>query len=161
MAKILKICVVLGILTSLAIAYWLGSPLFINKKVSEKITDIQSSAPETVSAAPSMTVVAQGNFIGADNFHKAEGTAKLIKANNKYFIRLEDDFKTTNGPDLFVYFGKNGAYAKEARVSALKGNIGSQNYEVPENINPVDYTEVWIWCRAFFVPFGHASLQQI
>ncbi|OGM98615.1 MAG: hypothetical protein A2915_02160 [Candidatus Yanofskybacteria bacterium RIFCSPLOWO2_01_FULL_41_34] len=72
---------------------------------------------------------------------------------------FEDNFKVTNGPDLFVYFGKDGKYSSEARIGALKGNIGGQNYEVSESINPEEYNEVWVWCRAFSVPFSSAVLK--
>ncbi len=137
------------------VGYWLISPLFIDKEVSESMKDIEAMAP----ADSQQTIIAQGKFVDADSFHKGEGTVKLIKSGNKYFVRLEDDFKVTNGPDLFVYFGRDGKYSSEARIGALKGNIGSQNYEVPENINPGEYNEVWIWCRAFSVPFSSAVLK--
>lgn len=137
------------------VGYWLISPLFKDKEVSESMEDIKVMAP----GDSQQIVIAQGNFVDADNFHKGEGTVKLIKSGNKYFVRFENDFKVTNGPDLFVYFGKDGKYSNEARIGALKGNIGGQNYEIPEGINPDDYDEVWIWCRAFSVPFSSAVLR--
>lgn len=151
MNPIFKIVIGVGVVLGLAVAYWLGSPLFLNKKVSE--------APIVVTE--STEVIAQGNFMDADSFHKVRGTAKLIKTGDKYIVRFEDDFNATNGPDLFVYFGRDGEYVDEARIAALKGNIGSQNYDVPENINPLEYTEIWIWCRAFSVLFGNAVLEAI
>ncbi|MDP2651294.1 MAG: DM13 domain-containing protein, partial [bacterium] len=45
-------------------------------------------------------------------------------------------------------------------VAKLKGNIGSQNYELPPEINLEDYNEVWIWCRAFSVGFAKAVLTE-
>jgi len=137
------------------VGYWLIIPLFIDKEVSETMEDIEDVAP----IDSKQIVIAQGNFKDADNFHKGDGTVKLIKSGDKYFVRFEDDFKVTNGPDLFVYFGRDGKYSSEARVGALKGNIGSQNHEVPEGINPEEYNEVWIWCRAFSVPFSSAVLK--
>ena len=131
----------------MAIAYWLISPLFLIKEVNE-----------VLETTPDSLVLKNGNFIGLAN-HTASGAAKLIKMGEKYIVRLESDFQVTNGPDLFVYFGKKGEYASEARLGALKGNIGGQNYEVPVDINPADYDEVWIWCRAFSVPFGKAVLK--
>ena len=142
-------------LIAIAIAgYWLAAPLFIDKKVNESMDDIKTSAP----AGEEAMVISMGNFMGADDFHKGEGTVKLIKVVDKYFVRFEDDFKVTNGPDLFVHFGENGEYAKEARIGLLKGNIGGQNYEVPAGIDPLEYSEIWIWCRAFSTPFAKAVL---
>ncbi len=134
-----------------AIAYWLIAPLFITKTVSEKMEDIVP--PSTL-----FTVSKQGAFSGLAG-HSAQGTAQLIQTNGKNYIRLEDDFRVTNGPDLFVYFGNNGSYVAEANLGALKGNVGGQNYEVPPTIDPTAYNEVWVWCRAFSVPFGKATLK--
>src|SRR5215208_4101321 len=45
------------------------------------------------------------SFIGAnDGIHNAEGQVKVFKlSDNSNFIRLED-FRSTNGPDLYVIF---------------------------------------------------------
>lgn len=155
-----KIIIIVIVFAALGIAWWLGSPLFLNKKVGEDAREIQKMiSPAENQKSTELTTVSGGNFVGADDFHKAEGAVNLIKVGDKYFVRFEDDFKVTNGPDLFVYFGKNGSYINEARISALKGNIGGQNYEVPADINSLDYNEIWVWCRAFSVPFGHAVLK--
>ena len=145
---------------ALGAAYWLAAPLFTTKEVHEGIKEIMETAERSGESGEEQEseTVKSGNFIGADSFHKASGEANILKLGEKYFVRLEDDFSVTNGPDLFVYFGKNGKYAPEARIGRLKGNIGSQNYEIPANLNPEDYNEIWIWCRAFSVPFGHAVL---
>ena len=90
--------------------------------------------------------------------HNAEGVAKLIRIGDRYYVRFKDNFRVTNGPDLFVYFGKNGKYVAEAQLGALKGNVGGQNYEVPKEINPEEFNEVWVWCRAFSTPFAKAEL---
>lgn len=155
-----KIVIIFLILAAGGIAYWLIAPLFITKEVHEDIAEIMPPAPnpqsETQPVEPE--IISSGKFAGADNFHKAEGTAQILKIGDKYFVRFEEDFKVTNGPDLFVHFGKDGVYAAEARLGRLKGNVGSQNYEIPAAINISEYNEVWIWCRAFSVPFGNAQL---
>lgn len=148
-----KFFIVIGGLAVISIGYWLASPLFITRRVNERMEDI---AAHNAAAAP--TTVAQGTFSGLAG-HSGQGTAKLLQLNGKYYVRFEDDFRVTNGPDLFVYFGKDGRYVPEARIAALKGNEGSQNYEVPAGINPPDYSEVWVWCRAFAVPFTKAELR--
>ena len=149
-----KIALWVGVILIVGAAYWLVSPIFLDKEVQEAVVDIGVAA----SAPSEQTILAEGSFVDADAFHKGAGVVRLISVGGKNFIRFEDDFKVTNGPDLFVYFGKDGAYASEAKIAALKGNIGSQNYEVPEGIRVDEYNEVWIWCRAFSVPFTHAVL---
>lgn len=150
-----KLLIAAGVVIVLGVAYWLISPLFIDVEVSESLTDIEVDNAEMAQAPE---IVRQGTFVSLAG-HSAEGTATLVKAGEKYYVRFEDDFEMTNGPDLFVHFGKNDAYAIEARLGALKGNIGSQNYEVPEGIDPLQYEDVWVWCRAFAVPFGKATLK--
>lgn len=134
----------------LGVGYWLVSPLFINREVSEKLEEFVPMPTE-------MTVVARGDFEGV-SFHEARGSAKIVKSGDKYFVSFEENFYVTNGPDLLVYLGKDGVYDPKAELGNLKGNIGSQVYEIPETINLNDYNEVWVWCRAFRVGFGKAIL---
>ena len=154
-----NIIIVIGVLIIAGVGYWLASPLFIDVKVSEKLEDIadtysQDSKPAEVLPEP----VSKGSFSGLAG-HSASGDASLVKIGDKYYLRFEDNFSVTNGPDLFVYFGKDGTYDSSAQVARLKGNLGGQNYEIPAGINPLEYTEVWVWCRAFSVPFGKAILE--
>lgn len=149
-----KLFIGAGVVIVLAGVYWLARPLFTDVEVYEPVLGIS----ETASTGDSQIILAEGRFADADSFHQGEGVVRLINVAGKNFIRFEDDFKVTNGPDLFVYFGSNGVYAKEAKIGALKGNKGSQNYEVPDGIDIEKYNEVWVWCRAFSVPFAHAIL---
>lgn len=152
-----KIIITTLVIVGVVIAYWLISPLFINKEVQEKFEDI-TKAEQSQSQTTSPEIIAQGVFIGLEG-HRAEGSAKLLKVADKYYVRFEDDFRITNGPDLFVYFGKDGRYDAAAKVAGLKGNIGGQNYEIPAKLDPANYNEIWVWCRAFSVAFGRAVLK--
>lgn len=152
--------IIIGVAAGLGVAYWLITPLFIEERVDESLADIMSepladSGPVSQTEVPG--ILRQGTFVSLAG-HSAEGTATLVKAEGRYYVRFEDGFRVTNGPDLFVYFGKGGVYAPEARLGAPKGNVGGQNYEVPEGVDPLEYDEVWVWCRAFAVPFGKATL---
>lgn len=153
-----KLLIIAGIAIALAVAYWLISPLFITREVSERVEDIPAGTQTETGGESAVQTISAGTFAGVAG-HSAGGTAKLLKTGNSYYLRFEDDFKVTNGPDLFVYFGRDGKYANTAQVAALKGNVGSQNYAVPPGINPADFNEIWVWCRAFSVPFGVAALK--
>ena len=152
-----KLFIIIGVIVGIGIAYWLISPLFIDRKVNEKLEDIVPSSDAGMPQVMETLTIGQGSFTGLLGHH-AEGTAKLIQLGERRFVRFEDDFKVTNGPDLFVYLGKNGAYDPNARLAPLKGNIGSQQYEIPPTMQIQNYTEVWVWCRSFSVPFGKAVL---
>lgn len=149
-----KVIIILAVVVGLGIAYWLLSPLFLNRTINESVEDIKKQS----NSSEQYQVLFSGNFEGLGG-HNAEGQAQLIKVGDKYYIRLEENFKVTNGPDLFVYLGKNGQYDPNTKLDSLKGNIGSQNYEVPISINIQEYNEVWVWCRSFSVPFGKAVLK--
>jgi len=45
-------------------------------------------------------------------------------------------------------------------VGPLKGNIGDQNYIVPQDVNLGEYKSVVIWCEQFGVLFSAADLAQ-
>jgi len=84
----------------------------------------------TMSASSNETLI--GNFVGAgDGFHNAEGVAKIIQlADGTDILRLEN-FKATNGPDLYVYLSTDKTNADIVNLGRLKGNIGNQNYLIP------------------------------
>ena len=146
-----KILIGIGVVIALAIAYVLASPLFIDKVISED-SPVQSLEYGDVE------VVRTGEFFGFDRVHVGSGTVNLIKTKTGFVVRMEESFSVTNGPDLFVGLGKDGVYREEAQIAPLRGNIGSQNYMVPNTVNVDEYNEIWIWCRAFSVPFARAVL---
>lgn len=154
-----KLLIFIVVVIAIGVGYWFISPLFINKKVSEVSPIINTEQSVGDNQQNTNTVVAGGNFTGFDKVHYDSGSANLIKTDSGYTIRFEDDFNVANGPDLYVGFGKDGKYIKGSEISKLKGNIGSQNYELPENFNLDEYNEVWVWCRAFSVPFAKAELK--
>ena len=74
------------------------------------------------------------------------------------------DFETDNGPDLRVYLVR-GAVQSDGDVDdvvdlgRLKGNVGNQQYAIPEGTDLTAYSTVVIWCRAFSVSFAQAELR--
>jgi hypothetical protein len=111
----------------------------------------------TMSASSNGTLI--GNFVGAgDGFHNTEGVAKIIQlADGTDILRLEN-FKATNGPDLYVYLSTDKTNTEIVNVGRLKGNIGNQNYLIPAGTDITKYNTALIWCRAFSVIFGSAQL---
>ncbi|QQR50314.1 DM13 domain-containing protein [Candidatus Nomurabacteria bacterium] len=144
-----KIVITTIVIILLGAGYYFISPFFINKIVSETLP-IAENTEDT-----SVEVIKQGQFAGFDKIHTGSGTANVISIGGKNYIRFEEDFVVANGPDLYVGLGQNGSYIKGSELSVLKGNMGSQNYELPEGVSP---EEVWIWCKAFSVPFAKAVL---
>src|SRR5918997_1892461 len=101
-----------------------------------------------------------GTFVGVnDGIHNAEGMAKVIRLDDSNMILRLENFKATNGPDLYVYLATDKSASDFVDLGRLKGNIGNQNYEIPEGTDFSRYDTVLIWCKAFSVLFGSAELQ--
>ena len=148
-AKIIIALLVLLVISPFA--YYLISPLFINNVVSETLT------------ADGLAILSQGAFVGADAIiHKAEGTAKLVRTKtNEFIMRFDENFKASNGPDLYVRLIKMGDYNTYVELGRLKGNIGSQNYKIPVGTDLSQYDSVIVWCKQFGVLFGTAKLTSL
>ncbi len=155
MKKTTKVILSIVCILVLAILYYLISPLWRVVTVSEAMPEVMSTTGEKVASIE----MASGNFTGFDKLHTGSGTVKIIKTGDKTFVRFEEDFKTTNGPDLYVGFGKNSVYSKGSEIARLKGTMGGQNYELEGEFDFNAYNEVWVWCKLFGVPFVKASLE--
>ena len=99
-------------------------------------------------------VIAKGSFIGASD-HVTSGGVHVTAGS----VDLQDDFSLDGAPDPKVGFGKDGVYDPDTTLSALESNTGAQSYEVPDDVDPSAYNEVYIWCEKFSVPLGVAKLQ--
>ena len=67
-----------------------------------------------------------------DGIHNAEDLAKVIRIDTAgSIILLLENFKATNGPDLYVYLATDSNASDFVNLGKLKGNIGNQNYDIP------------------------------
>ena len=100
-----------------------------------------------------------GKFIGVnDGIHNAEGVAKVVALDDGTSVLRLENFKATNGPDLYVYLATDKSASDIVNLGRLKGNIGNQNYPIPAGTDITKYNTALIWCRAFSVIFGSAQL---
>ncbi|HSB57464.1 MAG TPA: DM13 domain-containing protein [Nitrosopumilaceae archaeon] len=127
----------------------------ITTNVSEDMQDmITKIAP---GSQPSPKFSKLGNFQGLKG-HQATGKAEVIMVGDISFLRFED-FEVTNGPDLHVYMTQKGDIDAGIDLGKLKGNKGSQNYEL-SGINTDVYDTVVIYCQPFHVYFASATLSE-
>ena len=100
-----------------------------------------------------------GTFVGVgDGIHDAQGDAFTIPLeDNSTILRLEN-FKSTNGPDLYVYLSTDDNASDFVNLGTLKASSGNQNYEIPDDTDLSKYNKVLIWCKAFGVLFGSAEI---
>jgi hypothetical protein len=118
---------------------------------------------ETMPEMPQIQVEASGEFISRS--HPTQGRVEVLgDGTGQRFLRFED-FRTDNGPDLNVYLSAAPPDAPVGQftdvyvdLGDLKGNVGSQNYEIPRDLDLDVYSTVVIWCVRFSVVFGAAEL---
>lgn len=127
-----------------------------------EVVEVQEEMPE-MPQQPQVRVEASGEFISRS--HPTRGSAEVLgDGTGQRFLRFED-FRTDNGPDLNVYLSSAPADAPAGQfdddfvdLGDLKGNVGSQNYEIPRDLDLDRYSTVVIWCVRFSVIFGAAEL---
>ena len=179
-----------------AVAWWLASPLFIDKTVDEEFpalmnavmpagmemveaqatmetamdnpTEVQEEMMEAMGAMLAPDAVKVGQFRDADSFHKGSGDATIYDLGTDGFVLRFEDFNVTNGPDLRVLLtthpdpmGRGDVHADDVtyvELGKLKGNIGNQNYPIPDDANVDDQHSVVIYCKPFQVVFAVAPL---
>jgi Electron transfer DM13 len=162
--------------------YWFAPwNLFVDRRVDEALPGATGQAPTATGPAatgqapdPTATVAGQGTAgpvtLARGGFasleHATTGSALVLELEDgTRFLRLED-LETSNGPDLRViltdqplsddwHVWDDGEYVD---LGALKGNLGSSNYEIPANVDLADFETAVIWCRRFSVGFAVAPL---
>lgn len=120
--------------------------------------------PVPTEAPPTPEVLAQGQFYNV--VHNGAGQATVLRlADGARVLRFED-FSVLNGPELHVYlvpidpvpYSGGVEIAGAVDLGLLKGNAGSQNYDLPAELDLSQFKSVVIWCQPFRVPFAAAPL---
>jgi hypothetical protein len=185
--RTVKIAAIVIAIPAVAVAWWLGSPLFLDSEVNEAFpipaaaedqdetepttaqgttdtTTPTSSTTTTSEPAAGPTTLLVGEFRDADSSHQGTGTATIYELEDGSTLLRFEDFEVTNGPDLHVYLvpHENPASSDDLAgyldLGSLKGNIGDQNYEIPDGIDISEFGSVVIYCVPFHVFFSIASL---
>ncbi len=140
--------------------------LFIDDKVNEALpaASAQEQGGEARASRSSRPrALASGEFRGLE--HGASGRAILLEIGNERYLRFED-FETSNGPDLRVYLSAAPSTSEEGsfdddyvELGELKGNIGNQNYAVPDSIDLSRFRSAVVWCKRFSAGFAVAPVE--
>ncbi len=112
-------------------------------------------------APPGNTAVASGSFV--DLAHPGSGIATVVDLADGGMVLTLTDFETDSGPDLRVYLtaqdpSADGEIGDFVDLGALKGNVGDQQYEIPDDVDVDALPNAVVWCRAFAVGFTSATL---
>lgn len=118
------------VIPGVALAWWLGSPLFIDRTVDEEFpsltnavmpagmemsqaqatmeaaqddpTEVQEEMMEAMGAMLAPDAVKVGEFRDGDSFHRGSGNATIYDLGTDGFVLRFEDFNVINGPDLRV-----------------------------------------------------------
>jgi hypothetical protein len=148
--------------------------LFLDQRVDERVPEATAmkagpAGADDRSPQPAETkskVLASGAFQSLE--HTTTGKAQILElASGQRILRFEN-LNTSNGPDLHVYLSEippsNDWYAYGERfvsLGKLKGNIGSQNYALPDDLDLSRFKSAVVWCKRFAVGFGVAGLPDL
>jgi hypothetical protein len=165
--------------------YWFAPwNLFVDRRVDEALPMIGSTSGHPADEVPGLApgdaaedhggeeadggdgtgpvTLASGAFSGLE--HATAGSALVVELEDgSRFLRLQD-LETSNGPDLRVILTDQPPSddwhvwddGMVLDLGALKGNLGSSNYEIPANVDLSLFETAVIWCRRFSVGFGVA-----
>jgi hypothetical protein len=158
----------IGLLAAAAAGWAAFRPerLWIDQSVSESFPMTEESAGRVAGEVATAANQRLATGIFHDGAHETSGTATVYRLpNGKRILRLAD-FMTSNGPDVQLYLVKasdatDNDTVKQAgfiNLGALKGNVGDQNYDLPDDVDLDAYRAVTVWCRRFGVNFGTAPL---
>lgn len=105
--------------------------------------------------------IASGSFISAE--HPTQGMAKIVTENGQRYVEFDRQFKSDNGPDLFVLLHTQATpmdYASDRYVSLgrLQNVSGQQRYAIPADVEIEAFKSIVVWCREFNATFGFAPL---
>ena len=123
----------------------------------------QEAVPDA--AVPRTGVVASGRIRGIEGHEVRAGEAQLHRLPDGSSVLRLHELVADNGPDLKVYLSAAPATGDAdaldddyVNLGALKGNIGSSNYDIPADVDLDRYRTAVIWCERFSVGFAVAQL---
>lgn len=89
--------------------------------------------------------------------YEVSGTASIYETNGTFILRFID-FRTEDGPGLYVYLSTDLGATDFIDLGELKALEGDFNYEIDLGIDFNKYKNVLVWCEPFSALFGYAEL---
>ncbi len=136
----------------------------VEEEMEDAAAEPDTSASDDMPEAGEPNSIASGQFEDFDNFHQGTGTATIYELDDASLVLRFESFEVTNGPDLHVLLVPNADpenrddIAGYVDLGSLKGNIGDQNYEIPDEFDISGFGSVVIYCQPFHVVFSVAAL---
>lgn len=135
------------------------SSIVVNMPMKDTIDPV-STTPTPISGMADLanqTLILQGTFTSA--VHTTTGKASIYQDKNKNYNLVFENFKTDSGPDLRIYLAEDKVLTNFIQITDKVNINGSYVLPIPSSIDLKKQTTVVIWCKAFSVLFGSASLK--
>jgi hypothetical protein len=146
-------------------------------ELAQAAINLDVVVPQEQQATPQMTDptrVAHGTFTKIDVLHWAEGDVTLYQLPDNTRILRFENFRSSKGPSLHVILTRaakprdptepdkpNEVGTDYIDLGELKGNVGSQNYNIPPEIDLATYQGVVIYSTRLNSVFSSAALQAV
>jgi hypothetical protein len=160
-----------GVLSALAVAIvvLVLVPYYRSSEVVERFPRVEAvarppadAAGDTAPARANPLRVSTGELSGID--HDASGIASIFEQPDGSLVVGLVGIDVQSGPDYFVHVvpGVDRESPEDGvNLGALRGNQGTQYYEIPAGTDAGTGWTVVIWCRAFGVPVANATQQRV
>ncbi|MEM7195250.1 MAG: DM13 domain-containing protein [Pseudomonadota bacterium] len=108
--------------------------------------------------------LSEGGWTGLG--YDIDGGWSIVDRDSKRYIVFDENFDTKNGPDLKVYLSKKSVNTVQGRtvvkssieISPLKSASGTQEYEIPADVELDDFKSLLIHCEAYSHLWGGSDL---
>jgi hypothetical protein len=103
--------------------------------------------------------LAAGALKGADG-HVASGRVTIIREPDGHRRLTLTNFDADPGPQVVVYLSPSAEKTDEVvELGGLKGNIGNQQYRIPDSADLTRYDTLILWCVPFTTRIAVAPLR--
>ncbi|MEL7489553.1 MAG: DM13 domain-containing protein [Pseudomonadota bacterium] len=123
------------------------------------------TAPAAALEASAETVLHEG--VWTKKSFKSSGAWSIVEdADGNRFVKLNDDFKTRNAPDLKIFLSPQAAADTTGKnatdgallISPLNSNKGGQVYEIPAGTDLDTFSSILIHCEQYSKLWSAADL---
>lgn len=161
-----RVLVVTALVFAVAGFLWFRpDKLFVDASVDEARPSAIATGSPGGDAPDAIRTLSTGAFRSLE--HETTGRASILALADGSRVLRFDDLRTSNGPDLIVMLSDTPATedgwrayddGRVVTLGPLKGNIGDQNYAIPDDVDLSAYRSAVVWCRRFTVGFGAAPI---
>ena len=130
---------------------------------------IAQAAAEVTTEVEAGEILATAHYSGewTKKSFKSSGTWEIFEEDGETFVKLSEDFRTRNGPDLKIFLSPlevknvNGRNATDGSVliSALESNAGEQIYKIPADVELTEFQSIIIHCEAYSKLWSASNLR--